>query len=62
MTRRRYRKKPDQIVCAVQIDLDVADDGVVYRKWGDEQRFRRGDWLRRHLPRNRSKSRTSSNP
>jgi len=41
--RRRYRKKPDQYVVAVQLDLDTA--GFTFRKWGAEQRCKRGDWL-----------------
>lgn len=42
-TRRRYRKKPDQYVVAVPLDLDT--DGFSYRKWGAEQRCKAGDWL-----------------
>ena len=42
-TRRRYRKRPDQFVVAVQFDLDA--DGFTYRKWGGEQRCKQGDWL-----------------
>lgn len=42
-TRRRYRKKPNQAVVAVQLNLET--DGFVYRKWGAEQRCKRGDWL-----------------
>ena len=41
--RRRYRKRPDQAVSAVRLDLDTA--GFVYRKWGSEQRGKAGDWL-----------------
>ena len=41
--RRRYRKKADQFVVAVQLDLDT--DGFVYRKWGAEQRCQQGDWV-----------------
>jgi len=41
--RARYRKKPSQYVVAVQLDLDT--DGIVYRKWGGQQRAKRGDWL-----------------
>ncbi len=41
--RRRYRKKADQFVVAVQLDLDT--DGFIYRKWGAEQRCQQGDWL-----------------
>jgi hypothetical protein len=42
-TRRRYRKKADRFVTAVRLDLDT--DGFTYRKWGAEQRCKRGDWL-----------------
>ncbi|HSB70468.1 MAG TPA: hypothetical protein VLT62_14165 [Candidatus Methylomirabilis sp.] len=42
-TRRRYRKNADRCVVAVQLDLDT--DGFAYRKWGAEQRCKRGDWL-----------------
>jgi hypothetical protein len=41
--RRRYRKRPDQYVVAVQLTLDTP--GFSYRKWGGEQRCKRGDWL-----------------
>lgn len=41
--RRRYRRKPDQFVLAIQLDLDTA--GFTYRKWGAEQRCKKGDWL-----------------
>jgi hypothetical protein len=41
--RARYRKKASQYVVAVRLDLDT--DGIVYRKWGGEQRAKRGDWL-----------------
>ncbi|MDA1014149.1 MAG: hypothetical protein O3A00_06810 [Planctomycetota bacterium] len=41
--RRRYRKKSNQFVTAVQLALDT--DGFVYRKWGSEQRCKQGDWL-----------------
>ncbi len=39
----RYRKRPDQAVSAVQLDLDTT--GFVYQKWGAEQRCKQGDWL-----------------
>jgi len=42
-TRRRYRKKAGQSVVAIQLDLDMP--GFTYRKWGAEQRCKRGDWL-----------------
>jgi hypothetical protein len=41
--RHRYRKKADQFVTAVQLNLDT--DGFGYRKWGGDQRCKRGDWL-----------------
>ncbi len=41
--RRRYRKKADQFVVAVRLQLDTA--GFTYRKWGGEQRCKPGDWL-----------------
>ena len=41
--RRRYRKRADQFVTAVQFKLDT--DGFVYQKWGAEQRCKPGDWL-----------------
>lgn len=41
--RRRYRKRADQVITAVRLDLDT--DGFSYRKWGDEQRCKAGDWL-----------------
>jgi hypothetical protein len=42
-TRKRYRRRPDQAVIAVKIDLDI--DGFSYRKWGGLQHCKRGDWL-----------------
>jgi hypothetical protein len=42
-TRHRYRKRPNQFVLAVPLALDI--DGFTYRKWGAEQRCKRGDWL-----------------
>lgn len=41
--RDQYRKKASQYVVAVRLDLDT--DGIVYRKWGDTQHAKRGDWL-----------------
>ena len=41
--RRRYRKKADQFVVAVKLDLDTA--GFTYRKWGSEQKCKAGDWF-----------------
>ena len=42
-TRRRYRKKSDRFVLAIQLDLDT--DGFKYRKWGAQQLCKPGDWL-----------------
>lgn len=44
--RRRYRKKADQYVVAVQLDLDT--EGFDYRKWGGIQHCKRGDWIVRN--------------
>jgi hypothetical protein len=41
--RQRYRRKPDQCVIAVQLRLDT--EGFDYRKWGDSQHCKPGDWL-----------------
>ena len=41
--RRRFRKKADQFVVAVVLDLDTP--GFTYRKWGADQHCKRGDWL-----------------
>jgi hypothetical protein len=41
--RRRYKKRENQFVIAVQLDLDT--QGFTYRKWGAEQKCKRGDWL-----------------
>ena len=38
-----YRKKSDQFVVAVQLDLET--DGFLYKKWGAEQKCKQGDWL-----------------
>jgi hypothetical protein len=42
-TRRRYIRRRDRSVIAVRLELDT--DGLVYRKWGGEQRAKAGDWL-----------------
>lgn len=42
-TRRRYRKKTDRPVVAVQLDLDTT--GFTYHKWGAQQHCKRGDWI-----------------
>lgn len=41
--RQRYRRRPDQPVTAVRLDLEF--DGFEFRKWGETQRARPGDWL-----------------
>ena len=41
--RRRYLRRPDRPVIAVRLALDT--DGLAYRKWGGEQRAKRGDWI-----------------
>ena len=41
--RRRYRKRADQFVVAVQLDLKT--DGFTYQKWGAQQRCEQGDWI-----------------
>jgi hypothetical protein len=40
---RRYRKKQDSVITAVQLNLET--EGFTYRKWGGEQRCKAGDWL-----------------
>ena len=42
-TRRRYVRRPDRFVVAVRLTFDT--DGLVYRKWGGEQRAKPGDWI-----------------
>lgn len=41
--RRRYRKKANQFIIAVQLNLET--DGFVYQKWGSQQHCKPGDWL-----------------
>lgn len=41
--RLRYRKKPNQAVTAIKLELET--DGLEYRKWGARQKAKRGDWL-----------------
>jgi len=36
-------RRPDRSVAAVRLALDT--DGLVYRKWGGEQRAKAGDWI-----------------
>ena len=42
-TRRKYVRSPDRPVAAVCLSLDT--DGLVYRKWGGQQRAKQGDWI-----------------
>jgi hypothetical protein len=41
--RERFRRRPDQAVTAVPLDLEF--DAFAYRKWGDSQQAKPGDWL-----------------
>ena len=41
--RQRYVRRPDRPVTAVRLALET--DGLVYRKWGGEQRAQAGDWI-----------------
>ncbi len=41
--RRRYRKRDEARVAAVQLDLDT--DGFTYEKWGATQTCKPRDWL-----------------
>ena len=42
-TLRRYRKRPEQAITAVKLELDT--QGLHYHKWGSEQHGKPGDWL-----------------
>jgi hypothetical protein len=42
-THKKYIRRPDRPVTAVQLKLDSAT--LVYQKWGGEQRAKAGDWL-----------------
>lgn len=42
-SRRQYVKRATQFVIAVQLDLDTS--GFTYKKWGDTQTCKRGDWI-----------------
>ena len=42
-SRQRYVRRPDRPVVAVRLALET--DGLVYRKWGAEQRAKAGDWI-----------------
>lgn len=41
--RQRFRRRPDQAVAAVQLNLET--EGLRYRKWGHDQLAKAGDWL-----------------
>ena len=41
--RRRFVRRADRPVAAVRLALDT--DGLIYRKWGGEQRAKPGDWI-----------------
>lgn len=41
--RAEYRKKADQFVIAIKLDL--ATEGLTYEKWGARQHAKAGDWL-----------------
>lgn len=41
--RQRFRRRPDQAVAAVQLNLET--EGLRYRKWGHDQWAKPGDWL-----------------
>lgn len=41
--RRKYKKRSATEVVAVQLDLET--EGFTYRKWGEVQTCKRGDWL-----------------
>lgn len=43
MNAKRYQKKPDRPITAVQLTLDC--EGFGYHKWGAEQKCQRNDWL-----------------
>jgi hypothetical protein len=43
MIRQKYRKRSDQFVVAIHLNLET--DGFTYVKWGAEQRCKKGDWL-----------------
>jgi hypothetical protein len=41
--RRKYVRNPERPVAAVQMSLET--EGLVYTKWGGQQRAKQGDWL-----------------
>lgn len=42
-SRKRYVKRETEFIVAVRLDLDT--EGFDYRKWGEVQRCKAGDWL-----------------
>jgi len=40
---KRYVKRADQAVTAIQINLDI--QGFSFQKWGSQQQCNKGDWL-----------------
>ena len=40
---KRFRRRPDRPVVAVQLQLDTS--GFGYRKWGAQQHCKAGDWI-----------------
>lgn len=45
-SRRQYRRRAGTVVTAVRLDLDT--EGFTYRKWGDVQHCKAGDWVVDH--------------
>ena len=43
MSRKKYRKREQQKIIAVQLALET--DGFAYKKWGGTQKCSAGDWL-----------------
>jgi hypothetical protein len=46
MALRHYKRRPDQTVYAIKLDL--ATDGFDYEKWNQRQHCKSGDWLVRN--------------
>ena len=40
---KKYHKRATQMIVAVQLNLDT--EGLHYKKWGDSQFAKKGDWL-----------------
>jgi len=41
----QYQKRKGNPVTAVQINLELDNGGIAYRKWGDKQWAKQGDWF-----------------